>query len=132
MLTSPSSPADPIDEAIAGRAKLQTLSTDDLVIAYGRAVGRSTTSTDRAYLIWKIREVRNGRIRPGPNDRKAKAEGEAMIVPLKMGRALVAELDAHWRAHGYRSRMHFLRMALATQAGLEGGSGLARALRHDV
>ena len=128
----PPPPHDPVDEAIAGRAKLQTLSTDDLVEAYTRTVGRPTKSTDRAYLIWKIREVRNGRIRPGPSDRKGKAEGEAMIIPLKMGRTLAAELDAHWRAHGYRSRMHFIRMALATQVGLEGGADLARALRLDA
>ncbi|MHC4941154.1 MAG: hypothetical protein ACYTHK_19635, partial [Planctomycetota bacterium] len=62
--TEPSSAEEPT--TANGEPKLTKLSVEELQQLYTEVVGRDTGSSDRRYLIWKIREARKGRIKTGP------------------------------------------------------------------
>jgi hypothetical protein len=109
------------DEAVAGGAAgaapstadevpLSKMSVAQLRRLYVQVVGRNTGSTDKAYLIWKIREARKGRIRVGPApERTPHAGNDAfMVLPLRVPRLTVAKLDAAWQRAGIESRTAFL------------------------
>ena len=120
---------EPEAPAKAKREKATAKTVDELRAEYLEVVGRQTDSTDAGYLKWKIREARKGNVKVGPIDRAAKGEPkDAMVLPLRMDRALVEQLDAHWKAQGYTSRMAFIRNALATLIGNEGNDELASAI----
>ncbi|MCA9631874.1 MAG: hypothetical protein KC766_29675, partial [Myxococcales bacterium] len=74
----PTSTPDANDAPVAdgSEKKLSKLSVEELQALYTEVVGRDTGSSDRRYLIWKIREARKGRIPVGPV-RRRHAEGEA-------------------------------------------------------
>lgn len=107
------------------REKLPVKTVDELRAEYLDVVGRPTDSTDAGYLKWKIREARKGNIRVGAIERGSSEPRDEMVLPIRMDRALVEKLDAHWKAEGYKSRMAFIRNALATLIGNEGNDGLA-------
>lgn len=120
---------EPAAPAKAKREKAPAKTVDELRAEYIEVVGRQTDSTDAGYLKWKIREARKGNVKVGPIDRAAKGDPkDAMVLPLRMDRALVEQLDAHWKANGYTSRMAFIRNALATLIGNEGNDELASAI----
>ncbi len=100
----------------APRGAYRTMTVPELRDAYVAIVGRPTESTDRGYLIWKIREAEKGRVPVGPRDgRKAKKAhtDEAMqILPLRASGRQVQALDTAWRSAGLKSRMHFFRAAI--------------------
>jgi hypothetical protein len=104
-------------DASSGRPRgwHRNLTIEQLQEVYRQTVGRPSGSTHRAYLIWKIREVDKGRIRVGPTLR-AREEGEVdyMVLPLRLPRTTVAELDAAWRRRGYRSRTQLQLLACGT------------------
>jgi len=92
---------------------LKTLSVDDLRKAYVEEVGRPTKSTDRNYLIWKIRMARKGKVPVGPIHRtRSENHGALKVLPLRMPEATVEALDDVWRRHSLSSRMEMFRCAL--------------------
>src|SRR5690606_23453509 len=50
-----------------GEPKLTKLSVEELQQLYTEVVGRNTGSSDKRYLVWKIREAKKGRIKTGPS-----------------------------------------------------------------
>ncbi len=100
----------------APRGAYRTMTVPELREAYVAIVGRPTESTDRNYLIWKIREAEKGRVPVGPReDRKRKntrADDTMQILPLRASSQQVQALDLAWKSAGLKSRMHFLRAAI--------------------
>ena len=114
-------------ESAAVDGKLTRLEVPELQARYLEVVGRPTGSTNKAYLVWKIREAQKGRISVGPR-KNAHREGVTFkVLPLRMESAVVDKLDEAWRSRGIRSRMEFFRGALGLylkQLGAEDAAAL--------
>jgi len=93
------------------RGALSKLSVEELQALYKEVVGRETGSSNSSYLIWKIREARNGRIRVGPA-RTREPRGPQQVLSVRVDEDAVELLDAAWRKHGARSRNDFVLRAL--------------------
>lgn len=109
-----------------GEKKLSKLSVEELQALYSEVVGRDTGSSDRRYLIWKIREARKGRI-PIGRVRRRSADGgapEMKVLPLRMEAEVVARLDEARQRLGLKTRMDLFRKSLADY--------LAAAGEHEV
>jgi hypothetical protein len=92
--------------------KLTRLDVAELQARYLADVGRPTGSTNKAYLIWKVREARKGRIPVGPR-KNARREGVTFkVLPLRMEAVVVDKLDEAWRSRGIKNRTEFFRGAL--------------------
>jgi hypothetical protein len=92
--------------------KLTRLEMPELQARYLEVVGRPTGSTNKAYMIWKIREAQKGHIPVGPR-KNAHREGVTFkVLPLRMESAVVDKLDEAWRSRGIKNRMKFFRGAL--------------------
>jgi hypothetical protein len=97
------------------RGRFKSMTIDQLQMAYVSIVGRPTGSTDRRYLVWKIREAEKGRVPVGPRETRTpdqEAASDTRILPLRLDAPCVAAIDAVWRAQGLKSRMEFFRRAL--------------------
>ena len=92
--------------------KLTKLTVPELQARYLEVVGRSTGSSNSAYLIWKIREARKGRIPIGPHKSARNGDVTFKILPLRMEAAVVEKLDEAWKRHGLHSRMELFRKSL--------------------
>ena len=107
--------------------KLTRLEVPELQARYLEVVGRPTGSTNKPYMIWKIREAQNGRIPLGPR-KSAHREGVTFkVLPLRMESAVVDKLDEAWRSRGIKNRMEFFRGALGhylKQLGAEDAAAL--------
>jgi hypothetical protein len=120
------SSAEPTQRARRGRFSAMTV--EQLQTLYVAKVGRTTGSTDRRYLEWKIREAEKGRIPIGPREaRAAEHEGtsDVRILPLRLEVTAVDALDAAWRAKGMKSRMELFRRALGHYLAHIGADGAA-------
>jgi len=110
------------------RGRFRDMTVEQLQALYLSTVGRSSGSTDRRYLEWKIREAEKGRIPVGPREQRA-AEHEASedirVLPLRLDGAAVDALDATWKSHGMKSRMDFFRRALGYYLAHLGANGAA-------
>jgi len=98
------------------RGRFQSMTVEQLQNSYLWIVGRPTGSTDRAYLIWKIREAEKGRVPIGPRETRRpdqQAKTDRRILPLRLDTHIVTALDKAWRAQGMKSRMELFRRALA-------------------
>ena len=104
-------PAGPV-VAPAVTERLGHLGVPALQARYVEVVGRPTGSTNKAYLVWKIREAQKGRIPVGPRKNTHREGVEYKVLPLRMEAAVVAQLDAARRRQGLRSRMDLIRRAL--------------------
>jgi hypothetical protein len=93
------------------RHKWAAMSTEDLRAKYLATVGRATESDDRGYLIWKIREAANGKIRTGPSVRRANGEPTTPVT-MRIADATLGPLDEAWKRLGYRSRLQLLAHAI--------------------
>jgi hypothetical protein len=94
------------------REKLTKLDVPTLQARYLEVVGRHTSSDNKAYLIWKIREAQKGRIPVGPR-KSAHREGVTFkVLPLRMESDLVDKLDEAWKRQGLHSRMDLFRKSL--------------------
>jgi hypothetical protein len=92
--------------------KLTRLEVPELQARYLEVIGRPTGSTNKPYMIWKIREAKKGRIPLGPR-KSAHREGVTFkVLPLRMESAVVDKLDEAWRSRGIKNRMEFFRGAL--------------------
>jgi hypothetical protein len=92
--------------------KLTKLDTAQLQARYLEEVGRSTGSSNKAYLIWKIREARKGRIPVGPRKSARREDVTFKILPLRLEAALVDKLDEAWKRQRLHSRADLLRKSL--------------------
>jgi len=99
-------------EPEAERRKLTQLSVEQLRERYLEVVGRPTGSTDRRYLIWKIRQAERGLIPVGPRRRREGPPPVYKVLPIRLEADTVARLDEAWRRQGLKSRMELFRRAL--------------------
>jgi len=114
-------------EPAVADGKLTRLEVPELQARYLEVVGRPTGSTNKPYMVWKIREAQKGRIPVGPR-RNAYREGVTFkVLPLRMESAVVDKLDEAWRSRGIKNRMEFFRGALGSylkQLGAEDAAAL--------
>ncbi|MFW5740467.1 MAG: hypothetical protein ACOC1F_08880, partial [Myxococcota bacterium] len=65
----------------AERGRFKGMTVEELQSMYLQKVGRPTGSTDKAYLVWKIREAEKGRIPIGPREtRSADQQGAHSLI----------------------------------------------------
>jgi hypothetical protein len=89
-------------EPAAAGGKLTRLEVPELQARYLEVIGRPTGSTNKPYIIWKIREAQKGRIPLGPR-KNAHREGVTFkVLPLRMESAVVDKLDEAWRSRGIK------------------------------
>lgn len=107
--------------------RLTKLDVDTLRDRYNEIVGRATGSTDKRYLIWKIRQAEKGKIPVGPipGRRGDGAEHDYKILPVRMESDLVKKLDEAWQRQGLKNRMELFRRSLQTYLASVGENELA-------
>jgi len=96
----------------SGPEKLTRLDMAELQARYLEVIGRPTNSTNEAYLIWKIREAKKGRIPVGPRKTAHREGATFKVLPMRMETTVVDKLDEAWRSRGIKNRMEFFRGAL--------------------
>ena len=117
---------DPVTE------KLTRLDAAELQARYIEAIGRPTGSTNKAYLVWKIREAKKGRIPVGPR-KNARREGITFkVLPMRMETEVVGKLDEAWRSLGIKNRIEFFRGALGHYLKRLGAEDLAGLFANDA
>jgi len=115
-------------EPVSVGKKLSKLDVPALQARYLEVVGRTTGSTNKAYLLWKIREAQKGRIPVGPR-RNSHREGVAFkVLPLRLEADLVEKLDEVRKRQGLRSRMDLFRKSLQTFLASVGENDAANSL----
>jgi hypothetical protein len=122
---APSAEAAPAEKKTRGRFSAMTI--EQLQVKYLDVVGRATGSSDRGYLIWKIREAEKGRVTVGPRQARA-TEGntdEAKTLPLRLDAPAITAMDTVWRQQGIPSRTEFLRRAIGHYLGHLGATNAA-------
>jgi hypothetical protein len=116
--TRPESAADAVatEAPLRERGRFRGMTVEELRTLYEQTVGRSTSSVDKPYLIWKILQAEKGKIRVGrvaPGQRREGAFADAdKTLPLTLTAAAVAAVDGAWVRTGFPSRMSFLRAAI--------------------
>ncbi len=128
-LTSvPAAASSPTQPARGRRGRFRDMTVEQMQALYLSTVGRASSSTDRRYLEWKIREAEKGRIPVGPREQRAaehEASDDIRVLPLRLDGAAVDALDATWKSHGMKSRMDFFRRALGHYLAHLGANGAA-------
>lgn len=110
---APTTPATSTTEA-SPKVKLTKLSVAELQAMYREVVGRPSSSSSSAYLVWKLRQAQKGRIRLGPVERRAPGDAaDVKVLPLRMTAAEVEALDEAWRRLGFKSRTAMFKKAIA-------------------
>ncbi len=102
------------DGSAGNGTRLTKLSVPELQALYLETVGRPTSSGNKRYLVWKVRQAQRGRIPIGPRGRRH-GDGPApdfKVLPLRMEAELVAQLDQARERLGLRSRMELFRRSL--------------------
>jgi hypothetical protein len=110
------------------RGRFTSMTVEELRTLYLSVVGRPTGSSDKRYLIWKVREAEKGRVPVGPRETRTpsqEAVTDMRILPLRLDAPRVAALDSTWRAKGMKSRMDLFRRALAHYLAHVGAHGAA-------
>lgn len=102
---------------------------DELQAKYLEVVGRSTGSMNRNYLRWKISQAVAGKVPTGPRTRKA--PGDYQVLPVRVPKAAVEELDDAWKAMGRNSRQQFIIDALIDFCEKLGAPAAVAALRGE-
>lgn len=109
--TPPPEPSAPNSKV---RGRFSKLTGEELRSLYREKVGRDTQSSNKDYLIWKIREVESGRVAAGPR-KVLERNGEPLamkVIPLRMETGVADKVDQIWRANGFRSRTEFLESSI--------------------
>ncbi len=96
------------------RGRFGSMTIEQLQAKYLEVVGRATGSSDKGYLIWKIREAEKGRITIGPRHatERSSESTDVKILPLRLEAGAVERMDEAWRSRGIKNRMEFFRRAL--------------------
>jgi hypothetical protein len=106
--------AAPTPPAKPERGRYRDMTIEELQQKYVEVIGRATGSSERSYLIWKLREAEKGRIRTGPRpERPRKSDSDMQIVPLRLEATVVERVDRTWRDRSIPNRTEFLRRAMA-------------------
>jgi hypothetical protein len=122
---------DEIVEATPPAAqKLSKLTVWELQVRYAEVVGRSTGSSNKSYLIWKIQQAQKGKVPVGPRQQRQASNGGSTsqnfkVLPLRMETSLVAQLDEAWERLGMKSRTELIRRALCAYLATCGESEIA-------
>jgi hypothetical protein len=112
--TARPTPPTTVSEPTVVKVRLTKLSVPELQALHRELIGRETTSTDSAYLIWRVRQAQKGRIKVGPIERHATGGGaDVKVLPLRMAAAEVEALDSGWRRLGFKSRTAMVKKAIA-------------------
>jgi len=107
--------------------KLTKLDVPALQALHLELIGRPTSSSDKAYLVWRLRQAQKGKIPVGRREPHRATTAEPQdhkVLPLRMEAELVAKLDEARERLGLKSRMDLFRRALHGY--------LAAAGEHDV
>jgi len=132
MVEPPEEAAPVAPEAAPAIAeKLGQLDVPALQARYAEVVGRPTGSSNKNYLLWKIREAQKGRIPVGPRRNTHREGAEFKVLPLRMEATLVEQLDAARKRQGLRSRMHLIRRALQAFMAQAGEAEIAALLANE-
>jgi hypothetical protein len=115
-------------ESAPVRGMLSKLGLPELKAKYLEVVGRYSGSSNKAYLVWKIREAQKGRIKVGPRQSVYRAGATFKVLPLRLEPDVVEKLDAAWRRLGLHSRTELIRRALQSFASGAGEQELAALL----
>jgi hypothetical protein len=110
----PAEPEAAGDGSAGNGTRLTKLSVPELQTLYLETVGRPTSSGNKRYLVWKVRQAQRGRIPVGPR-RRRHGDGPApdfKVLPLRMEAELVAQLDEARERLGLKSRMELFRRSL--------------------
>ena len=111
-------PAEPTESATAAEPastpKLTKLDVPALQALHLELIGRPTASSDKAYLVWRLRQAQKGKIPVGPREHRATTTEpqDHKVLPLRMEAELVAKLDEARERLGLKSRMDLFRRAL--------------------
>jgi hypothetical protein len=96
------------------RGRYCDMTVEELRQKYVEVIGRGTSSSEKGYLVWKLREAEKGRIRTGPRpERPRKSDSDMQIVPLRLEATVVERFDRTWRDRSIPNRTEFLRRAMA-------------------
>jgi hypothetical protein len=118
------------EAASAPETRLSKLTVEELRRLYAEVIQRETSSTSKAYLVWKLQQAQKGRIPTGPR-RQRSSTSEAKdhrVLPLRMEADLVDKLDEAWKRQGLRSRMELFRLSLHNYLGSVGEADVAALL----
>ena len=115
-------------EAPVAAPKLSKLDVQALQARYRETIGRGTTSENRGYLVWKIREAQKGNVPTGPLKSARSGGATFKVLPLRLESGLVDQLDEAWRRQGLASRMDLFRSALRNYPASVGEIDLAALL----
>ncbi len=107
----PTTPTTTTTESSA-KVKLTRLSVPELQAMYREVIGRPSSSSSSAYLVWKLRQPQKGHIRVGPIERRSGGTSNVKVLPLRMTAAEVKALDEAWRRLGFKSRTAMLKKAI--------------------
>ena len=132
--TNPDANEEEPQPADAPRPKLTKLSVPELQALYVEVVGRPTSSANKRYLVWKIREAQRGRVPVGPR-RGRRGDGPApehKVLPLRMEAEQVARLDEARSRLGLKSRMDLFRRALHAYLEAQGEQEVAALFATDA
>ena len=131
--TAFSETAIPSGTCDGGSGRLKDLTVEQLQERYQEVVGRATGSSDRRYLMWKIRQAQKGLIPVGPiqGRRCDGVEREYKVLPLRIEADLVARLDEARKRLGLKSRMELFRRALNLYLAHEGEEEIASLFASD-
>ena len=139
MVTNPgaSTATEPVNvvstatATIAVAENLTKLDVPQLQARYLEVVGRSTSSSNKAYLVWKLREAQKGRIPIGPR-KSAQQDAAFKVLPLRMEAAIVDKLDEVWKRLGLHSRAELFRKSLHVFLRTSGENEVAALLAEDA
>lgn len=104
---------------------LTKLTVEELQKRYIEEVGRDTGSSDKGYLVWKIRMARKGKVRVGPARERKHEPGSTQVVPLTLPRETVAALDDVVERTTFANRSDFLKRAIHDLLKHQGFASLA-------
>jgi hypothetical protein len=105
---------------------LTKMTVEELQAVYLEEVGRPTNSVDKAYLAWKIRMARNGKVPVGPARERKYEPGQTKIVPLTLPRDTVDALDRIVEQTDHKSRSDLIKRAIHDYLRIKGYGSVAQ------
>ena len=122
------------DSSEEEETSLTKLDVDTLRDRYNEIVGRPTGSSDKRYLVWKIKQAQQGKIPVGPipGRRGDGVERDYKVLPIRMESDLVEKLDEAWKRQGLKSRMELFRKSLASYMASVGEDEVAKLFALDA